>query len=440
MMNDDIATYQSPFSTRYGTEKMRVLFSEMRKRIEWRRAWMELAEFQGMPKLSKEEWYDVLNYTVYDYVAALAEESKTHHDLVAELHQLEGHCSFMKGNRAIWLHQGITSSDIEDTADGTILREASREIQTQINQLIRMLLVLAQTHESYVILARTHLQLAEPTTLGYRFLWYAYQLHYVDVSYPHYKFMAGAVGTGANLRFFDTRSPENSLPVFQTAPRQWDLELMAKLSQVASVLNKMAFDIRVMSMEGLVSEGKTESQVGSSAMPGKTNPIKSEKICGLARLFPGWYNAVWDYAACSLLERTLDDSSTRRVVLPEAFLAMSEMLQSAYSVIRNLETPRRPEPAEMWKTLRHEWEAWAPSRVVAYLRSQHGGEYSKVYKEVEDSMDVVMGLTGFLGYWDIHLSIQDLARMGAFIEHNKLLTRRLYQALDEVDLWNKGDL
>jgi adenylosuccinate lyase len=170
-------------------------------------------------------------------------------------------------------------------------------------------------------------------------------------------------------------------PVFQTYPRNRELVIIGVLSNLAAVLHKMAFDIRIMAMEQVVSEVKSNKQIGSSAMPGKNNPIISEKICGLTRLFPSYYQQVWNYSANSLLERTLDDSSSRRVVLPEIFLCMSEILECSKKLMSGLRVVGGK--ADNIIRVLNNWKAWLPSRIITIVRANGGREYEQTYTKIE---------------------------------------------------------
>jgi adenylosuccinate lyase len=267
-----------------------------------------------------------------------------------------------------------------------MISQSLGSIQGQVRELLGNLAKFSHQHYDLVVLGRTHLQPAEPTLLGYRFLWYLDEIQKSGIEglYVSKKGMHGAVGTNANLELIGSPVWEKLFkiesPVFQTYPRQNDVAVCGTLSLVASVLHKMAFDVRMMAMEGLLEECKSQAQFGSSAMPGKNNPIQAEKICGLARLFPGYYQSLWQCAANSLLERTLDDSSTRRVVIPEMFLCMSELLTVSNKLINSLKV--KPTPSDSQKGVIKSWKSWLPSRVLAIVRSG-GADYKKTYSAIE---------------------------------------------------------
>jgi adenylosuccinate lyase len=283
---------------------------------------------------------------------------------------------------------GVTSSDIEDYADERIIRESIFLLQKQYLEFSELLNVQVGKTYDTIIMGRTHLQLAEPTVLGYRLLWYlaqSYKTGILDLDMPT-KGMHGAVGTNANLDLMGSTSWSNMLfeidePVFQTYPRNRELVIVGVLSNLAAVLHKMAFDIRIMAMEQVLSEVKSSKQIGSSAMPGKNNPIISEKICGLTRIFPSYYQQVWNYSANTLLERTLDDSSSRRVILPEIFLCMSEILDCSKKLMSGLRVVDNK--TDSIKKVLNNWKAWLPSRIITVVRANGGIDYEQAYAKIE---------------------------------------------------------
>jgi adenylosuccinate lyase len=207
----------------------------------------------------------------------------------------------------------------------------------------------------------THLQPAEPTTLGYRFGVYAQDL-LIDLEFLHFvlatikgKGIKGAVGTGASYEAlvagtgFSAQKMEEMFctdlgltPVLiasQVNPRKYDFLILSALCSIAQSLSKFAFDLRIMQSPGFGewAEPFGSKQVGSSAMPFKKNPLQSEKICSLGRYVSSLAPVAWENASLSLLERTLDDSANKRIIIPEAFLAVDEMLKTAEFVLTGLE-------------------------------------------------------------------------------------------------------
>jgi adenylosuccinate lyase len=356
-MTTDYETYLSPYTWRYGSPAMRKVWSEVSKRKLWRKLWVTLAEVQSeFGIVQAEQVMDLRQHMDdVDMPRALEVEAENHHDLMAELRVFAEQCPQA---RAI-LHLGATSTDIEDNAD--VLRQ--RESLDQLLLTLRSLLLLfSEKLESWFdlpLIGFTHLQPAEPTTLGYRLSIYAHDL-LMDWQALFStrqglcgKGFRGAVGTGAsyaellgaeNLAEFERRLSEQlDLSFFPVATqvysRKQDFSLLSTLSGLGASLYKFAFDLRILQSSpiGELNEPFSKHQVGSSAMPFKRNPINAEKIDSLARLLAQMPRTAWDNAANSLLERTLDDSANRRTVLPEAFLIADELLLTTRIILEGLQ-------------------------------------------------------------------------------------------------------
>ena len=352
----DYEVYQSPFSWRYGSISMRQLWSEYNKRVTWRKIWVALAEVQSEFNLVTQEQVTDLKAHVFDIdmLRTSEIEAEIQHDLMAELKTFAEQCQ--SGGRI--LHLGATSMDIEDNADVLRLRASLALIQEELRQLLLILCNHIQTWADTPLMAFTHLQPAEPSTLGYRFAMYAqdlladYKALQSAISELRGKGFKGAVGTRASyaeligigqLDDFESQlSKKLDLKFFpvtsQTYPRRQDYVIVSLLAGLGACLYKMAFDFRFLQtpLVGELAEPFSKNQVGSSAMPFKKNPIRSEKINSLGRYLAQMPRLAWDNAAHSLLERTLDDSANRRTMLPETFLATEEMLLTAQSILRKL--------------------------------------------------------------------------------------------------------
>jgi adenylosuccinate lyase len=352
----DFDTYLSPFTWRYGTPAMRRLWSETNKRLLWRRIWVALADVQADYGLVTPEQVADLQKHIeeVDLTRALVIEAEIQHDLMAEVRTFAEQCPTGGGV----IHLGATSMDIEDNADALRLREGLDLLLVSLAPLLRTLSGLIDQWADTPLMAFTHLQPAEPSTLGYRLALYGQDL--LD-DYQQLKALRtavkgkgfkGAVGTGAayaellgvgKLAEFEQKlSKKLNLPFFTVAsqvyPRKQDYEIISALAGLGASLYKFAFDLRLLQSPplGELSEPFGEKQVGSSAMPFKRNTIRSEKINSLARYLAGLPRLAWDNAAHTLLERTLDDSANRRILLPEACLAADEILRTAQSILSKL--------------------------------------------------------------------------------------------------------
>lgn len=351
-------TYLSPMTWRYGSAAMRQVWSEVEKRRLWRRVWLALATAQAEAGLvTPAQVADLAAYVdAVDIDAAHAIEAEIHHDLMAEIRVFAGQATV--GGPII--HLGATSQDIEDNADALRLRAALDLILIEVAGLLTELADQIDAYADLVCMAYTHLQPAEPTTIGYRL---AQTAQDVLADYTTLKSVRatlrgkgfkGAVGTSASytelLQGTDTSAAEletralaelglTAFPVTtQVYPRKQDWQVLNALAGLAQSVHKFAFDVRVLQSPvfGEWAEPFGRLQVGSSAMPFKRNPIHSEKINSLARYVASLPTVLWHDAATSLLERTLDDSANRRLVLPDAFLATDEIVRTTRRIVRGL--------------------------------------------------------------------------------------------------------
>lgn len=352
----DYESYLSPFSWRYGSAEMRSIWSEVQKRRLWRRIWVALAKVQSdFGLLSAQQVADLQDHADdVDVDRSLQIEAEIHHDLMAELKAFAEQCPLGGGA----LHLGATSTDIEDNADVLRMRQSLDLIIAQLSRLLESIVEKIELYANAPLIAFTHLQPAEPSTLGYRLAMYAQDLL---MDWDHIrrarrqlrgKGFNGAVGTRAayadllgidRLEEFETRlSVHLELPFFevtsQTYPRKQDYQVVSVLAGLAASVYKFAFDLRILQSPpiGELSEPFREQQVGSSAMPFKRNPINAEKINSLARLLAQMPRLAWDNAAHSLLERTLDDSANRRILLPESFMIADELLHTTTRLVDGL--------------------------------------------------------------------------------------------------------
>lgn len=356
MNNFDFKTYSSPFSWRYGSEKMRQIFSEGNKYKLWRKIWVELAKAQAKEGLvAKDELEDLeKNQNNIDVERIWEIEKDTRHDVVAAIKEFAEKAKVGGGK----IHLGATSMDINDNAETIRITEALNLIENELIKLIKIFGEKVKQYADFVCMGYTHLQPAEPTTLGYRFAFYLQDLlmdlevlRFVKRNFKS-KGLKGAVGTSASyVKLLNLEKAEKmelgvlgrlGIGAFeitnQTSPRKIEVWLGNLLSSIAQSLYKFAFDLRIMQSPGFGEwqEPFGKFQVGSSAMPFKKNPIKAEQICSLSRLVVNLSRILWDNAAHMLLERTLDDSANRRIAIPEMFLATDEMLNSSVKIVEGL--------------------------------------------------------------------------------------------------------
>ncbi len=356
MMDDLNLYYRSPFSWRYGSKEMRQIWGELTKRKLWRQLWVILAETQSEYGLvTSEQVRDLSEHAdQINLQRSLEIEAEIHHDLMAEIKAFAEQCPIGGGI----IHLGATSMDIKDNADVLRIRQSLQLIIKKLAELLHLIANQIETFADLPILAFTHLQPAEPTTLGYRFAQYGQDLledyqHLQQVYQDlRLKGFRGAVGSSATfselvgegyLEEFQQKLAEKlGMPVFdvvtQVYPRKQDYNLACALAGMGASLHRFALDWRFLqSMPiGEWSEPFEEKQVGSSAMPFKRNPINAEKINSLARMLAQYPRLAWDNAANSLLENTLDDSANRRTMLPEMFLISDELLTTITRLVKGM--------------------------------------------------------------------------------------------------------
>ena len=359
MTTFDHETYLSPLTWRYGSEAMRTIWSEAQKRRLLRRFWVALADAQAEVGLVTPAQVAELraHQDTIDIARAEEIEREIRHDLMAEIKTYAEQCP----TAGPIIHLGATSMDVLDNVDALRLRGALHLIITNLQKLLSTLATRIEEHAHTPAIAFTHLQPAEPTTVGYRLAQYAQDLlmDLAELQRAHDgirgKGLKGAVGTSASYtqlladKDWTARQLEErvmaklGLTAFeaatQTYPRKQDLLVMNALAGLGASLHKFAFDLRILQSPpiGEWSEPFGAKQVGSSAMPFKRNPITAENIDSLARQVAALPRIAWDNAALSLLERTLDDSANRRVFLPEAFLLTDEIVRRAQGLVAGLQ-------------------------------------------------------------------------------------------------------
>jgi adenylosuccinate lyase len=356
-------TYASPFSWRYGRPALRELFSERERRKLWRAVWIALAQSQMKSGLVTRAELDDLRAhgEAIDIEAALAIEREIGHDLMAEIRVYASQATVGGGK----IHLGATSMDIEDTVETFRLRKALDLLREALDALLAVFAAQIDRYADLVCMGYTHLQPAEPTTVGHRLAVYAQDL-LIDRAALAFartqltaKGIRGAVGTsasyaqlldGAGLTAEDQERDvlagfglEARDVATQTYPRKLDYLLLTQLAGLGASLSKFAADVRIQSSPGFgeMFEPFGVKQVGSSAMPFKRNPVMSERIDSLARLLPAYADVAWQNAATNFLERTLDDSANRRTILPEALLCTDEILSLGRKVIEGLRVDER---------------------------------------------------------------------------------------------------
>jgi adenylosuccinate lyase len=350
--------YSSPFTARYASPEMSRLFSAQFKISTFRKLWTSLAKAEkklGLDITHRQIAELEDNVDRIDFVAAHNYEKRFRHDVMAHIHAYGDQCPEAKPI----IHLGATSSFVTDNTDLIQLKEALQLLLNKIIHVMRLLAAFAEKEAASPCLSYTHFQPAQPTTTGKRAcLWLQdllldAQEWQRQISALPFLGAKGATGTQASfLSLFEGNSEKvkeletliahdfgftRVIPIAgQTYSRKLDLNVLNALESFAASAHKMATDIRLLSHDGEITESFTETQIGSSAMPYKRNPIYSERICGLARFVMSLSQNPAYTTATQWLERSLDDSSNRRLSIPESFLGADAILNLLAHLVSNL--------------------------------------------------------------------------------------------------------
>jgi adenylosuccinate lyase len=350
--------YESPLVTRNASPEMIAVFSPQRKHSTWRRIWLALAEAQkslGLP-ISDEQLAEMrAHLDDIDFAEAARQEARVRHDVMAHLHTFAKAAPKAKPI----IHLGATSMDIVDNTDVLLMRDALTIIVKKLANLVDALGSFATAYRELPCLAYTHLQPAQPTTVGKRaVLWtYDFVLCLADLELRLQTLMLrgikGTTGTQASfLELFEgdhekVRKLDYAVaerlgfsrvhPVSgQTYSRIVDAQILGSLAALGAAAHKMALDVRLLASFKEIEEPFEEEQVGSSAMAYKRNPMLCERVTGLSRFLMNLITNPLSNAAEQMFERTLDDSSNKRITVPEAFLAADAILELLIYVSRGL--------------------------------------------------------------------------------------------------------
>lgn len=357
-MSNDHSTYENPLITRYCSREMSHIWSPQRKFSTWRRLWVALAEAEaelGLP-ISAQQIAELRAHTDdIDFDVADRYERKLRHDVMAHVHAYGDACPAARGI----IHLGATSCYVTDNTDLLLLRDSLQLVRDRLVCVIDRLASFAAANRDLACLAFTHMQPAQPTTMGKRACLWAYDLA-LDLTEVEYRLSElkahGSKGTtGTQASFLELFGGDHAkvrrleelicqkmgfassyAVTGQTYPRKIDSQALAVLSGIAQSAHKMATDMRLLQHRKELEEPFEKSQIGSSAMAYKRNPMRSERICSLARFVMSLESSPAATLAVQWLERTLDDSANRRLVLPQAFLGVDAVLMIGQNVTDGL--------------------------------------------------------------------------------------------------------
>jgi adenylosuccinate lyase len=350
--------YENPLIARYASLAMAQLWGDQRKFSTWRRLWVILAEAEQALGLDiRDEQINAMRRAVdrIDFEAAERYERELRHDVMAHIHAFGDQCPSARGI----IHLGATSCYVTDNTDLILMREGLELIRDRLVLVIDSLAHFASAHRDLACLGFTHLQPAQPTTVGKRACLWAYDL-VLDLAEVEHRLETlkargtkGTTGTQASfLALFDgdharVRALERRVAekmgfaatfavTGQTYSRKVDAQILDALSGIAQSAHKAATDLRLLAGRQELEEPFEAKQIGSSAMAYKRNPMRAERICSLARFVISLQSSPAQTMATQWLERTLDDSANRRLVIPQAFLAVDALLIVYHNVASGL--------------------------------------------------------------------------------------------------------
>ncbi len=355
-MNTD--RYESPLSSRYASEYMLHLFSSDMRYQTWRKLWIALAKAEralGLPVSASQITDLEAHVTDIDYDCVRQREKEVRHDVMAHIYAY-GKAAPSAGGI---IHLGATSCYVTDNADLILYRDGLRHLRSELLKVIANLADFAGRYKAMPTLGYTHYQPAQLVTVGKRAcLWmqdFVSDLEELDFVLASIPFLGcrGTTGTEASfMELFDgdTQKIDEMNRMIasefgfdrcfdvcgQTYPRKMDSRILNVLSSIAQSCYRMANDIRLLQHDRQIEEPFEKNQIGSSAMAYKRNPMRSERICSLARyLMADAMNAPMT-ASTQWMERTLDDSANRRISMPEGFLCADAILRLAQNVTDGL--------------------------------------------------------------------------------------------------------
>jgi adenylosuccinate lyase len=391
--------YSSPLAERYASSAMLELWSPATRHGLWRQLWLALAEAEqelgvSIPDDAIAQMRERLHDIDFDVVAAY--ERRFRHDVMAHVHAFGDVAPAARG----FVHYGATSAYVTDNGDLILMRRGLELLRGKLLSVLRALAAFAREWRNEPTLGSTHLQPAQPTTVGKRATLWMQDLVLDIADIEHriatlpFRGVKGTTGTQASfleifggdhakVRELDKRVTAKmgftrSIPVSgQTYSRKVDAQVLAVVAGVASSAMKFSGDIRVLQSVGEIEEPFEKEQIGSSAMAYKRNPMRSERIASLARFVVTLEPNANLTHGTQFFERTLDDSANRRLVIPESFLATDAILILMENIARGLEV----HPARIQRRLRDELPFMATEElIVRAVRA--GGDRQEAHERI----------------------------------------------------------
>ena len=392
-------TFVHALSRRYASEKMKRLWSDDHRYTTWRKHWYCLARCQkkrGIPITDEqiaelENERDRINYGLVRRF-----EAELRHDVLAHVRAYATQCP----EAAPIIHLGATSCDITDNADLIIIRDALEHVALGLARVIHRMMTFARETKEIPTLGYTHLQPAQPTTVGKRACMWAFDLvtdlrriQHLIRTLP-FRGLQGAVGTQASYLALFEGNPlkvlrlnnafaracgfRSTLTITgQTYPRKLDSTITECLASLGASCHKIGLDLRLLASKMELEEPFEEGQRGSSAMPYKRNPMRSERVCSIGRYLMAHIIAAYETQATQMLERSLDDSALRRMHLPECFLAADAILRILQNVFEGIIVNRGVIARNLAAEL-----PFLISEEIIQAMVRHGGNRQKVHEQL----------------------------------------------------------
>jgi adenylosuccinate lyase len=452
--------YSSPLAERYASKAMLELWSPARRHGLWRRLWLALAEAEqelGVPIPHEAITQMRAHLDDIDFAVAASYEKRFRHDVMAHVHAFGDVAPAARG----FIHYGATSAFVTDNTDLILMRHGLELLREKVVGVLRVLSHFAREWRAEPTLGSTHLQPAQPTTVGKRAtLWMQDLVH--DLADLDYRIgtlpcrgVKGTTGTQASfleifngdhakVRELDRRVTQkmqfrSSIPVSgQTYSRKLDAQVLGAVAGIASSAMKFSGDIRVLQSVGEIEEPFESEQIGSSAMAYKRNPMRCERIASLARFVVSLEPNANLTHGVQFFERTLDDSANRRLVIPESFLATDAILLLMNNVASGLEV----HPARIRRRLEDELPFMATEelivravraggdRQVAHERiRQHSIEAARAMKNGANRNDMLERLASDD---DFNVSVADLESVLEPMRFVGRAPQQVDEFLDEV--------
>ncbi|MFI3200288.1 MAG: adenylosuccinate lyase [Eubacteriales bacterium] len=398
-MNTD--KYISPLSERYASKEMQFLFSPDMKFRTWRRLWIALAETEkelGLP-ITEEQIEELIRYKDdINYEVAKEREKEVRHDVMSHVYAYGVQCEKAKGI----IHLGATSCYVGDNTDIIVMTEALKLVKKKLINVMAELSKFAEAYKEMPTLAFTHFQPAQPTTVGKRAaIWlqeFCLDLEEVEFVLGNMKLLGSKGTTGTQASFEELFDGDNTIidqidpmiakkmgfaecyPVSgQTYSRKIDTRVLNVLAGIAASAHKMSNDIRLLQHLKEIEEPFEKSQIGSSAMAYKRNPMRSERIASLANyvIVDALNPAI--ISATQWFERTLDDSANKRLAVPEGFLAIDGILDLCLNVVDGLVVY----PKVIEKRLRSELPFMATENIMMDAVKK-GGDRQELHEKIRE--------------------------------------------------------